>query len=125
MTRSSRRLAIPFGLATLFGAGLMVPFGGFGIATAAAQTVQSPQARPPVPAVPPPSVQPGPTTTPPEKVAPRGQGTLSDHLSDTHGTLKPPPVDPGITRQPPSTAGTMPVIPPPGTADGKSNVVPK
>ena len=114
MTRSSRRLAIPFGLATLFGAGLMVPFGGFGIATAAAQTVQSPQARPPVPAVPPPSVQPGPTTTPPEKVAPRG-----------HGTLKPPPVDPGITRQPPSTAGTMPVIPPPGTADGKSNVVPK
>lgn len=125
MARSSRRLAIPFGLIAGLGAGLALPFAGLGMATAAAQTVQSPQARPPVPATPPPSAQPGPTTTPPEKVAPRDQGTLSDHLSDTHGTLKPPPVDPGITHKPPSTAGTMPVIPPPGTAGGKPNVMPK
>lgn len=76
--------------------------------------------------VPPPTTPPGPTTTPPEQVAPRSGGSMSDSLSRDRGTVTPPVVDPGITKTPPAHgAGTMPVIPPPGTAGGNPAVVPK
>ena len=66
---------------------------------------------------------------PPEKIVPADRtpgatGTLSDKLSRQQGTVQPPAVDPGI-RVPTPQQGTMPVIPPPGTAGGDQNVVPK
>lgn len=52
--------------------------------------------------------------------------TLSDKLDQTNGVLKPPAnVDPEIHKPTPNT-GTMPVIPPPGTAGSqRPNVEPK
>ncbi len=61
----------------------------------------------------------------PKDSAPGGQ-TLSDKLSEQKGTLQPPAVDPGIRQPLPQQGrGTMPVIPPPGTAGGNQQVVPK
>ncbi len=76
---------------------------------------------------PPPVTPRGPTTTPPEQVAPKSDGsTTSGTLSRSGGTLTPPAVDPGMTRTPPATSsGAMPVIPPPGTPGGNTSVVPK
>lgn len=68
------------------------------------------------------------TSTPPaEKIAPGGEhGTLSDRLSQNRGTVSPPAVDSGMAVKPPaSTAGAMPVIPPPGSKGGDPKVVPK
>jgi hypothetical protein len=97
-----------------------------GLALGAAAHAQNPQ---PAPAGPtPPQVTPlGPTTTPPERVAPQDNGsTLSNRLSRAEGTLTPSPIDPGIAKPPPIAGkGTMPVIPPPGTAGGDQAVVPK
>jgi len=51
---------------------------------------------------------------------------MSDRLSRSQGTVQPPAVDPGINKNPPAPGvGTMPVIPPPGTAGGNQTVVPK
>jgi hypothetical protein len=90
---------------------------------------QNPQSAPPG-ASPAPVTPPGPSTTPPERVSPSGndQGdkTLSDKLSRQRGTLSPPDVDPGMAVKPdPSTHGTMPVLPPPGSPGGNRSVVPK
>jgi hypothetical protein len=92
---------------------------------------QNPQPAPPNqehPTVAPPNA-PNP---PPEQIAPADRGvangntTLSDRLSQQHGTLKPPAVDPGIEAPVQSPArGVMPVIPPPGTPGGDQRVVPK
>jgi len=87
----------------------------------------------------PPGVQPAPVappsapSPPPERIAPGGAGpsadtqTLSDRLSRQRGTLHPPAdVDPGIHVAPPAReAGSMPVIPPPGSPGGDQRVVPK
>ena len=70
---------------------------------------------------------------PPEQIEPSdgkqtqtGNTSLSDRLSRQRGTLRPPAVDPGIQAPtPPRDAGTMPVIPPPGTPGGDQRVVPK
>ncbi len=51
--------------------------------------------------------------------------TLSSRLAQTNGTVRPPAaVDPGM-RQIPTTPGTMPVIPPPGTPGGAPGAVAK
>jgi hypothetical protein len=50
--------------------------------------------------------------------------TPSDKLARTDGVICPPNVDPEI-RTPAPDAGTMRVIPPPGTPGGKSDVRPK
>jgi hypothetical protein len=81
-----------------------------------------------------PSVAPqGASQPPPEQIAPGAgvQGTpgtanLTERLARQGGTLQPPIVDPGISAPlPPTTSGTMPVIPPPGTPGGNQTVVPK
>jgi hypothetical protein len=83
------------------------------------------------PAAPPP----GSDTAVPEKVAPPQdaiQGpapgeSLSDHLGDTGGVIRPSGnPDPGIAAQPPDPdPGTTRVIPPPGTPGGDPSVQPK
>jgi hypothetical protein len=50
--------------------------------------------------------------------------TPSDKLARTDGVICPPNLDPEI-RTPAPDAGTMRVIPPPGTPGGKSDVRPK
>ena len=59
------------------------------------------------------------STRPQDQPKTQGSGTgenLSDKLNRTDGVLKPSTdVDPGIDKDAPSTGGTMPVIPPPGT----------
>lgn len=94
-----------------------------GLATAAlAQTPVKPQPADPNM----PSMQ----NTVPEKVEPNSTGatgTLSDRLNKSDGVIKPrSDVDPGITTITPAPhAGTMPVIPPPGSPGGNPNVQPK
>lgn len=57
--------------------------------------------------------------------APRPGETLSDRLDRTDGVIPPARnLDPEMTRPAPDT-GTMPVIPPPGSPSGSSNVQPK
>jgi hypothetical protein len=70
---------------------------------------------------------------PPEQIRPAtprdsasGGQTLSDKLSQQQGTLQPPTIDPGIRKPLPQQGrATMPVIPPPGTAGGNQQVIPK
>jgi hypothetical protein len=50
--------------------------------------------------------------------------TPSDKLARTDGVICPPNLDPEI-RTPAPDAGTMRVVPPPGTPGGKSDVRPK
>jgi hypothetical protein len=97
----------------------------------ASALAQNPQAAPPGVSTPP-MAPPNSASPPPEQIAPPGKdaqsgsGTLSDRLSSQGGTLKPPPVDPGMTVNPPAQSqGTMPVIPPPGSAGGNPQVQPK
>jgi hypothetical protein len=52
------------------------------------------------------------------------QDTPSDKLARTDGVICPPNLDPEI-RTPAPDAGTMRVIPPPGTPGGKSDTRPK
>jgi len=102
-----------------------------GITLPSAAGAQNPQPAPPHqdhPTFAPPNA-PNPL---PEQIAPADRGTapgnttLSEKLSEQHGTLKPPSVDPGINAPMPAPArGTMPVIPPPGTPGGDQRVVPK
>lgn len=52
-------------------------------------------------------------------------GSLSDKLSNTNGVIHPQgTVDPGMQKQAPA-GGTMPVIPPPGSPGGPTDVQPK
>ncbi len=92
---------------------------------------QNPQPAPPQ-EVHPPVAPPSASQPPPEKIAPAdrtagatGSTTLSEKLSRKQGTLQPPAVDPGMRVPTPQSQGTMPVIPPPGTAGGDQKVVPK
>jgi hypothetical protein len=50
--------------------------------------------------------------------------SLSDKLDQTNGVICPPNVDPGI-KAPTPNAGTMPVVPPPGSPGGDPTVQPK
>jgi hypothetical protein len=104
-----------------------------GVAVAAPRAAaQNPQPAPPG-VVPAPMAPPNAPSPPPEQIAPGGKGvpagkpTLSDRLAQQQGTLRPPNgVDPGMRVDPPAqTRGTMPVIPPPGSPGGNSQVVPK
>ena len=93
---------------------------------------QNPQPAPPQETHPP-VASPNSPQPPPERIAPGGRApgiagdkTLSGKLSRQRGTLRPPAVDPGIDAPvPPHSKGTMPVIPPPGSAGGDQKVVPK
>ncbi|MGC1409879.1 MAG: hypothetical protein WA864_13130 [Acetobacteraceae bacterium] len=116
MTRQTRRLL--FGLLAC-------------VASPCVAVAQNPQPAPPqethTPVAPPSASQP-----PPEKIAPPdrtagtlGHANLSDKLSRQQGMLQPPAVDPGIRVPAPRSQGTMPVIPPPGTAGGDEKVEPK
>lgn len=79
------------------------------------------------------SADPAAQTTPPQTVPQAGQDTgsgsseaLGDKLDRSNGVIRPPAgVDPGLTQPPPQTGARMPVIPPPGTAGGKSELNPK
>jgi hypothetical protein len=53
-----------------------------------------------------------------------GSSNLSDTLAQSDGVLCPPNVDPDI-KQPTPETGKMPVIPPPGSPGGRSDVQPK
>ena len=66
------------------------------------------------------TAQAGDTTgcTPQEKSA-------QQQLGKTQGVICPPDVDPAMKKPTPSTGGTMPVVPPPGTPGGNPNVQPK
>ncbi|HET6609978.1 MAG TPA: hypothetical protein VFG62_25140 [Rhodopila sp.] len=103
---------------TLLGTGMaMAQTGGPSVANPQTTTPQNPTV--PVPPRSSPS-------TPPERIAPADEGNLSQKLSKDRGTLKPPSVDPGMSVAPPRNgAGTMPVIPPPGSSGGNQSVVPK
>jgi hypothetical protein len=84
---------------------------------------QNPQPAPPTsPRAP--IAPPNAPSPPPEKIAPPEGNSLSDHLSQQKGTIKPPNVDPGMAVQPPAK-GATPVIPPPGSRGGNPSVVPK
>lgn len=86
---------------------------------------QNPQPAPPQ-VTHPPIAPPSASQPPPEQIAPHGNTTLSDQLSNQKGTIHPPAVDPGINAPLPHRAqGSMPVIPPPGTPGGNQAVVPK
>jgi hypothetical protein len=51
--------------------------------------------------------------------------TLSQQLAQSNGVICPPPyIDQGM-KKPAPPSGTMPVIPPPGSAGGNPNVQPK
>lgn len=71
--------------------------------------------------------------TPPQTVPQAGQGTgsgssepLGDRLDRSNGIIRPPAgVDPGLTQPPPQSGSRTPVIPPPGTPGGKSDLNPK
>jgi hypothetical protein len=53
-------------------------------------------------------------------------GDLSEKLNRSEGVIKPRQnVDPELQVQPPESADKMPVIPPPGTQGGNSDVRPK
>ena len=55
---------------------------------------------------------------------PRGKN-LSQQLAQSNGVICPPPhIDPGM-KTPAPPAGTMPVIPPPGSPGGNPHVQPK
>lgn len=78
-----------------------------------------------------PEAQTQPGQVPPGQVPQSDAGPpdqpLGHKLSETKGVIKPPQgVDPGIeTTAPEPNAGTMPVIPPPGSAGGGQTVQPK
>lgn len=61
---------------------------------------------------------------PPSDVSRQG-GSLSTKLNATSGVIHPEGgVDPGMQKTAPST-GKMPIVPPPGTAGGQPDVIPK
>jgi hypothetical protein len=80
------------------------------------------------------STPPVPTQTPPtgnseSRVVPPGRiqtpdGSTTDRLSKSNGTITPPDVDPGLAAKPPPTGASMPVIPPPGSGS-KGTVQPR
>jgi hypothetical protein len=108
----------------------ILPAAVLAIAAPVAQA-QNPQPAPPGdphPTLAPPNAP----TPPPEQIAPGANdhtaqtGSLSDKLSRQQGTLQPPNVDPGINAVPPArSAGSMPVISPPGSPGGNQKVMPK
>jgi hypothetical protein len=67
-----------------------------------------------------------PNPVPAERIAPPA-GLPSDQLARSGGIIKPPAdIDPGIATPPPDPGPrSMPVIPPPGTPGGNTNLVPK
>jgi hypothetical protein len=77
---------------------------------------------------------PVPSQTPPlgnseSRVVPPGRiqtpdGSTTNQLSKSNGTITPPDVDPGLAAKPPPSGASMPVIPPPGSND-KGNVQPR
>ena len=63
--------------------------------------------------------------TPPPSVVSRQGGSLSEKLNTTSGVIHPEgSVDPDMQKTP-SVTGAMPVVPPPGSPGGNSDVVPK
>jgi hypothetical protein len=76
------------------------------------------------------SSAPAPETIAPAADAPstditRKAGTLSHKLNETNGVIHPDEdVDPAMQKTAPAT-GTMPVIPPPGSPGGPTDVEPK
>lgn len=70
------------------------------------------------------AAQQGGQAPPPSDVGSR-TGTLSEKLNATSGVIHPRGgVDPSMPETPPDT-GTMPVVPPPGSPGGRTDVVPK
>lgn len=75
--------------------------------------------------------KPNPDSSGPQLAVPhegRGDGTPDDAPGSDRGLVRPPrAVDPGIHTAPPApgSAGTMPVIPPPGTPGGNQQVQPR
>jgi hypothetical protein len=69
------------------------------------------------------SNNPGPSNNEP---SPNGSGNLSRKLDRDNGVISPPrQVDPGMSIKPPSDAGSMRIIPPPGSEGRQPNVQPK
>lgn len=102
---------------------------GLALAPFATSYAQNPQ--PAAPGVAhPPVASPSAPSPPPERLSPgakaaANQSTLSDKLAQQNGTLTPPQTgDRGAVIEPKGDAGSMPVIPPPGTKGGRQ-VVPK
>ncbi len=70
---------------------------------------------------------------PPEAVPQAGQSPGSgsseppgDRLERSNGVIRPPTgVDPGLTQPPPQTGSRTPIIRPPGTSGGGSEINPK
>jgi hypothetical protein len=58
--------------------------------------------------------------------SPNGSDNLSRKLDNSNGVISPPAqVDPGMTVKPPNDAGSMRIIPPPGSSARNPNVQPK
>ena len=100
-------------LGTRLAAALLLAWGGLGAHQARARADQGQPAAPPAA----------------RDDAPTGP-SLSERLDRSKGVIVPPAstanTDPGIVKPAPSTgAGSMPVIPPPGTPGGDPNVQPK
>ncbi|WP_244646175.1 hypothetical protein [Bradyrhizobium campsiandrae] len=65
-------------------------------------------------------------TTPDGQTTGQSREPLGDRLAKSDGVLCPPSgVDPEMHAPAPSTDGSMPVIPPPGSPGGDPNVKPK
>jgi hypothetical protein len=92
---------------------------GLSLAPLRASYAQNPQPAPPG-VTNPPVAPPSAPMPPPEKLAPGAEGiagmqTFSDKLAQQNGTLRPPETGGGTVIKPGPGAGTMPVIPTPGT----------
>jgi hypothetical protein len=58
--------------------------------------------------------------------SPNSSDNLSQKLNNSNGVISPPAqVDPGMKVKPPTDAGSMRIIPPPGSPGGDPNVQPK
>lgn len=107
--------------------GLMLATAAWLLLAAGTVSAQTPA----TPEVPPPPLGPD---APPEQIepdrpigGPDSGATLSDQLSKSDGVITPPKgVDPGMVQPPPpDAAGTMPIIPPPGSPGGDPTIRPK
>ena len=88
-------------------------------ATTSIASAQSGTVPPAVPPATPGSPQTIPEKTPSSPAKPDANGTLTEKLDKSDGVIKPPTgIDPGMTKPAPPTAGTMPVIKPPGETGG-------
>jgi hypothetical protein len=117
--RTLRHIAVIAGLTTLVLGGLP----GVGAAQVSTLAPNRPHAHATPEKAPPGSIP----QAPEPGISGSSREPLSDKLERQRGVIHPPAdLDPGLTQAPPATGPqSMPVIPPPGTPGGRTDVNPK